>query len=160
MTADQCDFVLRQHRKTAAHDLGQDREVDPFFRKACNCHRRNRGAAHGPHVVDRIKRRNAAVIERIIYNRREEIERLHERQIVTQTIHSGVVRFVETDQQIRIERLSLKPAQHLSEDARRELGRSTRARNHLSQTHRVPPLEDRISERFSVAPPSEQCQLL
>jgi hypothetical protein len=35
--------------------------------------------------------------------------------------------------------LSLKPAQHLSEDARRELGRSTRTRNHLSQTHHVPP---------------------
>jgi hypothetical protein len=31
--------------------------------------------------------------------------------------------------------LSLKPAQHLSEDRRRQLGRSTRARNHLSQTH-------------------------
>jgi len=31
--------------------------------------------------------------------------------------------------------LSLKPAQHLSEDLRRQLGRSTRARNHLSQTH-------------------------
>src|SRR2546430_9820704 len=28
--------------RSAAHDLGQDREVDPFFRKACNCHRRNR----------------------------------------------------------------------------------------------------------------------
>jgi hypothetical protein len=31
--------------------------------------------------------------------------------------------------------LSLKPAQHLSEDLRRQLGRSTRARNHLSKTH-------------------------
>ena len=132
MTADQRDFVLRQHRKTAAHDLGQDREVDPFFRKAGNCHRRNRGAAHGPHVVDRIERRNASVIERVIHNRREEIERLHQRQIVAQTIHSGVVRFVETDQQIRIEGLFLKPAQDLSEDARRQLRRSTRTRNHLS----------------------------
>jgi hypothetical protein len=31
--------------------------------------------------------------------------------------------------------LFLKPAQHLSEYARREFRRSTRARNHLSQTH-------------------------
>jgi hypothetical protein len=38
--------------------------------------------------------------------------------------------------------LSLKPAQHLSEDARRELGRSTRARNHLSQTHRFSPFAE------------------
>jgi hypothetical protein len=77
-----------------------------------------RRAAHGPNVIDRIKRRDAAVIRWIINNGREEIERLHQRQIIAQSIHSGVVRFVETDQQIRIVRLSLKPAQHLSEDRR------------------------------------------
>jgi hypothetical protein len=49
---------------------------------------------------------------------------------------------VETDQQIGIERLFLKPAQHLSEDARRQLGRSTRARNHFGQTHRVSPFAE------------------
>src|SRR5207244_10345870 len=73
--------------------------------------------------------------ERVVDNRREKIESLHQSEIVAQSIHSGVVRFVKTDQQIRIEWLFLKPAQHLSEDARRQLGRSTRARNHLSQTH-------------------------
>jgi dienelactone hydrolase len=38
--------------------------------------------------------------------------------------------------------LFLKPAQHLSEDARRQLGRSTRARNHFGQTHRVSPFAE------------------
>src|SRR5205814_7190447 len=140
--------------------LLQNREVDALLRKASNRHRGHRRAAHCPHIINRIEGGNAAVIERIVDNRGEEIERLHQREIVAQTIHSGVVRFVETDQQIRIERLSLKPAQHLSEDARRELGRSTRARNHLSQTHRLPPFVDWNSERFSVASRYEQCQLL
>jgi hypothetical protein len=36
--------------------------------------------------------------------------------------------------------LFLKPAQHLSEDARRQLSRSTRARNHFGQTHCRSPL--------------------
>src|SRR6185369_18080548 len=82
---------------------------------------------------------------RIVDDRREEIERLHQRQIIAQSIHYGVIRFVETDQQIRIVWLSLEPAQHLSEDLRRQLGRSTRARNHLSQTH----LDSSFSHRYA-----------
>ena len=107
----------------------------PFFGKAGDGQRGDRRPAHGPHVIDRIERGDAAVIERVVDNRREKIERLHQREIVAQSIHSGVVRFVETDQQIGIERLFLKPAQHLSEDARGQLSRSTRARNHFGQTH-------------------------
>src|SRR5262249_28016267 len=92
-------------------------------------------SSHRPDIVNRIQRGDPSVIKRVIDNRGEEVERLDQGEIIAQTIHSGVIRFVETDQQIWIVWLSLKPAQHLSEDRRRQLGRSTRAGNHLSQTH-------------------------
>ena len=50
--------------------------------KATMLRARNRAAAHRVNVGERVGRRNAAEVERVVDDRREEIEGLHQRQIV------------------------------------------------------------------------------
>jgi len=61
-----------------------------------------RNAAHRPDIVDRIERGDAAIIIRIVNNRREEINRLDQREVVAKAIYSRVVSRLDADNQIGI----------------------------------------------------------
>jgi uncharacterized protein YecE (DUF72 family) len=83
----------------------EDRGIDALFRKTRDRHRRDRRSGHRPDVVDRIERRDAAVVVRVVDDWSEEVERLHEREVVAKTVYSRVVGCIEADNQIRIGRL-------------------------------------------------------
>ncbi len=102
MTSEQRDVVLRQHVKSAPHDLGQYREINTLLRKASDRERSDWGSTHRPHIVNRVERRNAAIVERVVDYRREEVERLNDREVVAETVNSCIVGRVEADNQIRV----------------------------------------------------------
>ena len=83
----------------------QDRRIHPFFGKAGDRKRGYGRASHGPDVVDRIEGGDAAVVVWVVNNRSEEVERLHQRQVVSQTVYSRVVGCIKADNQIWIEGL-------------------------------------------------------
>ena len=62
-------------------------------------------AGHGPDVVDRIEGGDAAVVVRVVDDRSEEVERLHQREVVSQAVYSRVVGCIKADNQVWIERL-------------------------------------------------------
>ena len=64
-----------------------------------------RRAGHRPDVVDRIKGGDLSVDKRIVNDRRKEIERLHDCEVVTKAVYSRVVGCIETDNQIFVKRL-------------------------------------------------------
>jgi len=103
VTSDERDVVLSQNFETAAHNLGEYGKIDALFGKAGYSKRRDWSASHCPHVIDRIERGYSTVIERVIYDGREEIDGLHKGEIVTETVYSCVVGGLEPDDEIRIE---------------------------------------------------------
>ena len=105
VAADQRYAILIQCLQSAAHNLSQDRRIDTFLRKARDRHRRYWCSGHGPYVVNRVERSDATVVVRVVDDRSEEIERLDQRQVVSQTVYSRVVGCIEADNQIRIKRL-------------------------------------------------------
>ena len=58
-------------------------------------------------------------MERVVNHRREKINGLHERNVIGQTIHTGIVMRLRSDQYIRIDNLR-QAAQNLSNTLRRE----------------------------------------
>src|ERR1051326_3200277 len=88
--ANQCNPILVYSLQSAAHDLSQDRWIDAFLRKAGDGHGCDWRAGHRPHVVDRIQRRDATVVVRVVNDGSEEIERLDEREVVAKTVYSRV----------------------------------------------------------------------
>ena len=59
-------------------------------------------AAHGVDVAQRVGGGNLSEDIGVIDDGREEVDRLHERQLGRELIHSGVVGCVEADQNVRI----------------------------------------------------------
>ena len=147
MPAHQRHAMLHEHMQPAAHDLGEDRVVEALLGETGDRHRRDRRAAHGPHVIDGIERRDASEVERIVHDGREEIHRLHDGEIVAQLIHGGIVCVIKADEQIGILRLSRKPAQNLREGGGRQLGSSTGAVHELGEAD-LHGIQDRNAPRL------------
>jgi hypothetical protein len=141
VAADERHALLLQNMEAAAHDLGEDVERDALLREAGDGERRQRRAAHRPHVVDGIQGGDTPVVERVVHNGREEVHGLDEREVVRETVYPRVVGRLDADDQVRVVGY-LQPAQHLGQFARRELRRSTRARDHLRETHLKPPFKN------------------
>ena len=80
----------------------------------------------------RVGRGDLAVDERVVDDRREEIDGLHERRPALPPVHTRIVRGPEVDQDPRVG-LRWKVAQHLSELASGEFARSTGAGDQLGQ---------------------------
>src|SRR5689334_23765939 len=105
MPTNQRHAVMVECFQTATHDLRQDRRIDAGFWETRNRHRRDRCSGHRPNVVDRIERTDAAEVERVVDNRRKKVERLHQSEVVAETVYSRVVGGVETDNQVWVVRL-------------------------------------------------------
>ena len=79
--------------------------------------RRERTAAHGIDVGQRIGRRDLPVGKRVVDDRREEIRRLHQRAVAVDAIHPGVVSGGRADQEIASYSESVAGAEPASEPA-------------------------------------------
>ena len=105
----------------------------PSLRKPGNRERRQRTAAHRVHVAQRIRRRDLAVGEGVVDDRREEVDGLNERRTALPPVHTRIVRGPEVDEDTVVSR-DRDGAQHLSELACGEFARSTGAGDHVRQT--------------------------
>ncbi len=81
--------------------------------------------AHGVDVAERVRRGDGSERERIVDNRSEKIDRLHQRHVGRQTVHSGVVGGIEADQNIGIFHARYA-REHLVQDLWTQFRRSTR----------------------------------
>ena len=64
--------------------------------------RGHRAGSHGKRVTQCIGRRNLAEHVRIVHQGREEVDRLHDVQVIAQPIHTRITKRIGTDNQIRI----------------------------------------------------------
>ena len=109
--------------RAALQDLRQIIQV-ALGRPSQNRKRRDRLAAHGVNVAQRIGRRDRAESVRIIHDRREEIHGLHQGTLRRQLVHAGIVGGVKPDQHVLV-RPAWDPGEHLVQNLWTQLGRST-----------------------------------
>ncbi len=102
MTADDCDAGLARDRRAAFEDPMQNLGPEFFERERRDVERGQRRAAHRVDVGKRVCGRDAAEVERVVHDGREEVDRLDEREIVAQAVHSGIVISVEPDENVPI----------------------------------------------------------
>ena len=117
---------------SAAENSRDHVSLEALVRERRNRKRRERAAAHGVDVAQRVGCGDLAVDERVVDDRREEIDRLHDRRAVIPPVHTGIVRIPEVHQNPWVS-LRRDVAQHLSELASGEFARSTGAAHHLSE---------------------------
>ena len=86
-------FAAAQHRRDHIVRQHIDRHADQRQRE-------NRLTAHRIDVGERIGRRNAAEIVRIVDNRHEEIGGGDDRLLIVQAVHGGIVGGLGADQQV------------------------------------------------------------
>ena len=94
--------------------------------KADDVQRGERLAAHGVDVGQRVRRGDLSEEVRVVDDRREEVDRLHEREIVGQHEDPRVVEGLAPDEEARI-RVHGHAAQRARQVTRTQLGGSTSA---------------------------------
>ena len=99
MAADDRDPRSRRDVGAAAHDLAQDVPAELLERKRDDVHRRQRHPAHRVDVRQRVRRRDPAEVVRVVDDRREEVDRHHECDLIGQLEHRSVVGGVRADEQ-------------------------------------------------------------
>ena len=107
--------------------------LEPVLRERRDRERGQRTAAHRIDVADGVGRGDLAVDVRVVDDRREEIDGLHQRRPALPPVHTRIVRGPEVDQDTVVG-LRGDVTQHLSELASGEFARSTGAGDHLRQT--------------------------
>ena len=126
VTADDERARLVNFFLAAAQNLGEDGDWKFAGWKPDDVHRGHRFAAHREHVGQRIGRGDLTKQEWIVDDRREEIDGLHEREIVGQHKDPRVVEGLTPDNEARI-RLEGQTAQRARQVTRTQLRRSARA---------------------------------
>ena len=101
MPADDRDPGRRRDVRAAAQDLAQDVPAELLEREGDDVHRRQRHPAHRVDVRQRVRRRDPAEVVGVVDDRREEVDRHHERDLVGQLEHRGVVSGIGADEQPR-----------------------------------------------------------
>ena len=98
------DAVSTDHRAARLHHLAQPAGENlleylhvALLGEADQGQRRDRPAAHGINIAERVGGRDLAEGVGVVDDGREEVHRLHQRQLGRELIHSGVVGFVEAD---------------------------------------------------------------
>ena len=88
------------HRRAAFQNLPHHLRRDLVDRHAENGERHDRLAAHGINIRDRVGRRDASEVERVIHHRHEEIRRGDDAGVVIELPHRRVVGRLRPDQQL------------------------------------------------------------
>src|SRR5439155_1434468 len=118
--------------EAAPEDRSNRASVEPFAGECGDRECCQRRATHRVDVAQRVGRGDLSVGVRVIDNRREEIDRLHERRSALPPEHTRIVRGPEVDEDAVV-LLRGNVTQHLSELACGEFARSTGAGDHLRQ---------------------------
>ena len=102
VAADEYRAGLADHVQAAAEDRRQDLRAELLEREGDDVQRRDGCAAHGVDVRERVGRRDPAEVVGIVDQRREEVDRLHERDVGGQPHHRGIVPRRRSDEQPRV----------------------------------------------------------
>jgi len=130
----------RRNARRGAHRLAAgDDALDHLDRQLVQqrAHQRQRKdglAAHGVHIRDGVGRGNAAEVERIIDDGREEIGGGDDGLLVVQAIHRRVVAGFGTHQQVRQQAAQWRGRQDLRQHGRRDLAAATTAVAELGES--------------------------
>jgi hypothetical protein len=111
--------------------------------KADDVQRRQRLAVHRVHVGERVGRRDRAVGERVVDDRREEVDRLHDRPLRIQRDHPRVVGPFHADDQAGVSLVFEQSRRGAPQDLRGQLRRSTRRFHHASEAVQPVPVGHR-----------------
>ena len=126
MTAYNCNAGFTRDRRTAFEYALQDLQIERVDRKRGDVQRTDRLAAHRVNVRQRVRGGDASEIVRIVDDGREEVDGLHDGQIVAQPKHARVVGGAETHEHALV--LGQRQvAQDLRQLGEAEFTRSTRA---------------------------------
>jgi hypothetical protein len=117
----------------AAEDVGEHRERQPVRREADDVERGERLAAHGVHVGERVGRGHLAEVVRVVDDGSEEVDRLHERHVLGQHEHAGVVERLASDEEPGIG-VARERRERGGQVTRTHLGRSAGAAGELRET--------------------------
>ena len=148
--ADDCEPVLRlgvadrvasSQKAAGGTDLGIGGGKDlrehlhrKLLRKCRDREREQRRAAHRKHVVERVRRRDRAVVARVVDDGRKEVERENQGALVVQAVHSRVVGRSEPDEQV-LRLRGDEARQQLLEPGGRVLGGATATGREICQLH-------------------------
>ena len=129
---------LLDRRESSSEDLAELVLGDPLPRETADVQAGDGPPPHGVDVAQGVGGGDPSEIERIVDDRRDEVEGLHEGEPVGETEHSRVVRSVETDEHVRIgARVRRESVRDLPEVRRTHLGRSTAGRREVCQSNLV-----------------------
>ena len=117
----------------AAKNLFENFQI-AFFGESHDRKGGNGPSAHGIDIAERVGRGNLSKGKRIVDNRSEEIDRLHQRKARAQTIDAGVIVRFESNQNIVI-RLPRQTSQDRIQDARAQFGGTPRRLDGGSKFH-------------------------
>jgi hypothetical protein len=86
-------------------------------------------AAHRVDVGERVGRRDPSPVVRVVHDRSEEVGGDHDREVVAQPVHGGVVGRLHADEQVGVGRRpeALHEAEHRAQVVGRELARAAGA---------------------------------
>ena len=104
------------HRLAAGEDLPDDVVGQLADRHADDGQREQRPPAHGIDVGQRIGGGDAAELERVVDDGHEEIGGRHDRLLVVQPVHGGVVAMLDAHQQVGIGRCQMRGEGGVGED--------------------------------------------
>ncbi len=113
--------------RAALQDVAHDRGLDLAERHAENRERHERPAAHRVHVRQRVRRRDAAEVGRVVDDRREEIRRRDHAGVADEPPHRRIVTSLGADEQIRKDAAGRSLGKQLLQHRRRELAAAAAA---------------------------------
>ena len=102
MAAHDCRAALGADVQAAAEDLLQHVGSEPLERERHEVERGDGPAAHRVDVRERVGGGDAAEVVRVVDDRREEVDRLDQRQVVGEPVDAGVVGGVGPDEHVRV----------------------------------------------------------
>ena len=79
-----------------------DLEIELVVGEAGQVERGDRHAAHGVDVAERVGRRDLAVDEGVVHDRREKVDRLHDGEVRRQPVNARVIVRLGADEQVRV----------------------------------------------------------
>jgi hypothetical protein len=142
VTPDHCTFCFCHLRETAAHDLLKNREVC-FLRETYNCKRSERAASHRIDIAQGIGRSDLTECERVIDQRSEEVDGLHQSLSGSDAVNPGIVRSLKPNQEIRVG-LRRKGGQYLPEGACRKFACAAAGLYLLRQANSLGMVQDHL----------------
>ncbi len=133
VTAKDRHASLLRNRAGAPQDFQQHVLAEVIQREGDQVQRTDRRRAHRVDVRQRVGGSDPPEVEWVIDDRGEEVDRVHQREVLTQPVHAGVVRVPVADEDIRVLLAEGQPGQQRCDRGGGELAAAAGAMGERSQ---------------------------